>query len=187
MVYTRVYTTVGPAPGPAEIKESVFRQVGPLFRQVGSPFRQGILPPIPCPAPGAAASCVPRASNADSCGTAAAGSGAGHLCSHQYRHRLQRCGRRGPPAPTCCYAPTCAHNITSYIMFYSMVYIMLSGMVYIMLYGMVYTKSYLNSLLNRHSWNIARCWYRKITQQCSDICSFKSRQAVTKFSQGIPP
>ena len=74
-----------------------------------------------------------------------------------------------------------------YIMLYSMVYIMLSGMVYIMLYGMVYTKSYLNSLLNRHSWNIARCWYRKITQQCSDICSFKSRQAVTKFSQGIPP
>jgi hypothetical protein len=33
-----------------------------------------------------------------------------------------------------------------------------------------------------------RCtyWYWKITQQCSDISSFKSRQVVTKFSQGIP-
>ena len=32
------------APGLAEIKESVLRQVGSLFRQVGSLFRQGILP-----------------------------------------------------------------------------------------------------------------------------------------------
>ena len=64
-----------------------------------------------------------------------------------------------------------------------MIYIM----VYIMLYGMVYTKSYLDSLLNCHSWNVARCWYRKITQQCSNISSFESRQAITKISQWIAP
>ena len=36
-----------------------------------------------------------------------------------------------------------------------------------------------------HSWDITRYWYWKITQQCGDISSFKSRQVVTKFSQGI--
>ena len=45
----------------------------------------------------------PRASTAAGGGTAAAGSCAGHLCSHQYRHCLQRRGRLGPPASTCGY------------------------------------------------------------------------------------
>ena len=57
-------------------------------------------------------------------------------------------------------------------------------MIYTVLYTFVYTESYLDSLLNRHSWDITRYWYWKITQQCSDISSFKSRQVVTKFSQG---
>ena len=74
-----------------------------------------------------------------------------------------------------------------YISVYSMLYIMVYSMVYIMLFCIVYTKSYLNSLLNCHSWNITLCWYPKITQQCSNICSFESRQAVTKISQWIPP
>ena len=45
--------------------------------------------------------CGPLASTAADIRTAAAGSGTGHLCSHQYRYRLQRSGRRGPPASTC--------------------------------------------------------------------------------------
>ena len=45
---------VVPAPGPAEIRESVFRQV----RQVGSLFARVSYLAVPCPAPGAAASCV---------------------------------------------------------------------------------------------------------------------------------
>ena len=49
---------VGPAPGPAEIRESVFRQVGSLFRQVGSLFDRVSYLAIQRPAPGAAASCV---------------------------------------------------------------------------------------------------------------------------------
>ena len=55
-----------------------------------------------------------------------------------------------------------------------------------MVYNMVYTMVYLNSLVNCHSLHIARCWYREITQQCINICSFESRQAVTKFRQRIP-
>ena len=69
---------------------------------------------------------------------------------------------------------------------YGMVYIILYMLVYSMVYNMVYTMVYLNSLVNCHSWHITRCWYRKITQQCINICSFESRQAVTKFRQRIP-
>jgi hypothetical protein len=68
----------------------------------------------------------------------------------------------------------------------SVIYTMQYTMMHTRIYTFVYTESYLNSLLNSHSWDITRYWYWKITQQCSDISSFKSRQVVTKFSQGIP-
>jgi hypothetical protein len=58
--------------------------------------------------------------------------------------------------------------------------------IHTVIYTFVYTESYLDSLLNRRSCDITRYWYWKITQQCSDISSFKFRQVVTKFSQGIP-
>ena len=77
-----------------------------------------------------------------------------------------------------------------YTVIYTRVYTVICAMQYTMIYTVIYTfvyiESYLNSLLNRHSWDITRSWYWKITQQCSDISSFKSRQVVTKFSQGIP-
>ena len=60
-------------------------------------FRQGILPRDTVSS--TRRCCIlrgPRASTAAAGGTAAAGSGAGHLYSHQYRHCLQR---RGPPPP----------------------------------------------------------------------------------------
>jgi hypothetical protein len=50
---------------------------------------------------------------------------------------------------------------------------------------MVYTDLYLNGLLHRHSWNIARYWYWKILQQCIDISTYESRQVVTQVSKGI--
>ena len=80
----------------------------------------------------------------------------------------------------------CMVYITVYTMVYAVIYTMQYTMIYTVIYTFVYTESYLNSLLNRHSWDITRSWYWKITQQCSDISSFKSRQVVTKFSQGIP-
>jgi hypothetical protein len=80
----------------------------------------------------------------------------------------------------------CMVYITVYTMVYAVIYTMQYTMIYTVIYTFVYTESYLNSLLNRHSWDITWYWYGKITQQCSDISSFKSRQVVTKFSQGIP-
>jgi hypothetical protein len=77
--------------------------------------------------------------------------------------------------------------ITVYTMVYTVIYTMQYTMIYKVIYTFIYTESYLDSLLNRHSWDITRYWYLKITEQCSDISSFKSRQVVTKFSgHGIP-
>ena len=80
----------------------------------------------------------------------------------------------------------CMVCITVYTMVYTVIYTMQYTMIYTVIYTFVHTESYLDSLLNRHSWDITLYWYWKITQQCSDISSFKSRQVVTKFSQGIP-
>jgi hypothetical protein len=71
-------------------------------------------------------------------------------------------------------------------MVYCMMYITVYTMVYTVIYTFVCRESYMDGLLNRHSWDITRYWYWKITQQYSEISSFKSRQVVTKFSQGIP-
>ena len=71
-------------------------------------------------------------------------------------------------------------------MVYTVTYTMQYTMIYTVIYTFIYTESYLDSLLNHHSWDITLYWYLKITEQCSDISSFKSRQVVTKFSQGIP-
>ena len=76
--------------------------------------------------------------------------------------------------------------ITLYFMVHTVIYTMQYTMMYTVIYTFINTESYLDSLLNHHSWDITRYWYWKITQQCSDISSFKSRQVVTKFSQGIP-
>ncbi len=79
----------------------------------------------------------------------------------------------------------CMVYITVYTMVYTVIYTMQYTMIYTVIYTFVYTESYLDSLLNCHSWDITRSWYWKITQQCSDISRFKSRQVITKFSQGI--
>ena len=76
--------------------------------------------------------------------------------------------------------------ITVYTMEYTVIYTMQYTMIYTVIYTFIYTESYLDSLLNHHSWDITLYGYLKITEQCSDISSLKSRQVVTKFSQGIP-
>ena len=98
----------GPSTRPCRNKGVSVSPSGVSFSPSGVSFGQGILPRDTVSS--TRRCCIlrgPRASTAGGGGTAAAGSGAGHLCSHQCRHRLQRRGRRGPPAPTCGYAPTC--------------------------------------------------------------------------------